>query len=320
MKKSFAIMLTSVSLMMILGGCAATSRYYKMDAKEFREIDYGYAIEYVQVRNISIGYIDQGSGDKVLLLIHGLGSNAKGWIRNIPAWSEKHRVIAVDLPGYGMSDKDYYPYSLKFYARVLTEMMDELGIEKATFVGHSMGSQIAMITALDYPGRVDRLVLISPAGFEKFTDGEADWFRSVATPELARDASIRQIDINLKSNFYKMPHEAEFMVTDRIQVRGASDFEMYAYAVARNIHAMVNEPTSDRLKDINQPVLILFGEHDGLIPNSYLHGGKAESVAEIGQRVIPNNRLVIVPSCGHFVQFEKPEATNREVLDFMSDN
>ncbi|HOT97404.1 MAG TPA: alpha/beta fold hydrolase [bacterium] len=113
----------------------------------------------------------------MLLLIHSLGSYGKGWGRTIPELAKHYRVIAVDLPGYGKSNKGFYPYTLPFYAQVLTEMLDALKIVKATFVGRSMGGQIAMVTALLCPERVDKLVLVSPAGFKKFTDGEGAWMK-----------------------------------------------------------------------------------------------------------------------------------------------
>ena len=232
--------------------------------------------------------------------------------------SKQYRVIALDLPGYFKSSKDYYPYSLKWYAQVITEFMDALEIEKATWIGHSMGGQISIWGALLYPDRVEKLVLFDPAGFEKFNDGESDWFRKVAIPELTTAPGPRQIDKNLRGNFYNTPASAEFMITDRIAVRKAKGFDMYAYAVAENIKAMVNEPTSDKLEKITQPTLIFFGVEDGLIPNPYLHGGFTTDIAKIGAERIPNNKLVMIPECGHFSQFEHPEVANREILDFLS--
>lgn len=316
MKTGLNLVLIAVLLIMA-AGCSSTSRYYSMESKEFNQIDYGYPVKYAEVRNLKIGYIDQGSGSKTLLLIHGLGSNAKGWSRNIPVLAENYRVIALDLPGYGYSKKDYYPYSLSWYAQVLTELLDGLGIDEAVFVGHSMGGQISIIAALEYPERVSELVLISPAGVEDFTDGEKDWFRKVAVPELTEDATVRTIDVNLKRNFYDCPPEALFMVSDRIQVRGASDFDGYAYAVAQNIKAMVNEPTSHRLNDITQPTLVLFGANDGLIPNPYLHGGNTADVANIAAREIPNETVKLFDKTGHFVQFESADQTNQAIREFL---
>ncbi|HPF71095.1 MAG TPA: alpha/beta fold hydrolase [Candidatus Krumholzibacteria bacterium] len=311
-------LLTGAVLLMALQGCSSTSGWYHLPAAEFDQIDYGYAMHTTRVRNIRVGYIDEGKGD-VVLLIHGLGSNAKGWSRNIPALTGAgHRVIAVDLPGYGYSDKEPYKYSMSFYATVLGEVLTNLGIEKATWVGHSMGGQIAMTAALEQPERVARLVLISPAGFETFTDGEGDWMRRAVSSEFVQDTTIRNIAVNLKSNFHDAPAEADFMITDRIQVRGAKDFKAYCDAVSLNVGAMLDGPVKDRLGDITQPVLVLFGENDNLIPNRFLHGGRTRDVAEAGTALLPNARLVMVPSCGHFVQFEKPTETNDAVLAFLA--
>ena len=318
--RSIQFILTGVVFLMALSGCSSSRGWYHLPPAEFDEIDYGYEVERAQVRNIGVGYIDEGEGDDVILLIHGLGSNAKGWQRNIPELSREHRVIAVDLPGYGMSDKGFYKYSLSFYAQVLTELLDELGITDAVWMGHSMGGQIAMVAALDHPARVSKLVLVSPAGFEAFTNGEGAWMRRVLSPEFVQDTTIRNIAVNLKSNFHDAPPEADFMITDRIQVRGASDFDRYCYAVAENVEAMLDEPVLDRLGEIAQPTLVLFGKNDNLIPNRFLHGGHTADVAVSGAEQIPGAELVLVEKCGHFVQFEKPEETNAEVLRFCLGN
>jgi len=300
----------------ILFSCA-TSRYYHLETKQFSEIDYGFEVKTVPVRNINVAFIDEGTSDQVLLMIHGLGSNAKGWIKNIPALAENYRVIAVDLPGYGKSDKGYYDYSMSFYALVLKELLLKLDITNAVFIGHSMGGQIAITSALQYPELVEKMVLISPAGFERFTEGEGDWLIGAVTEEFVHDTPIRNIDINLRSNFYEIPADAEFMIIERIALRGADDFSDYCYAVSRNVGAMINGPVWDKLDKIIQPTLILFGANDGLIPNPYLHGGFTRDVAMIGQNTIPNNETILIPECGHFVQFEKYEQVNAVIHKFI---
>jgi pimeloyl-ACP methyl ester carboxylesterase len=316
--RNLKIMLaTGAVVLMALQGCSSTSGWYHLPAAEFDEIDYGYPVQAAMVRNIKVAYLDEGEGD-VVVLVHGLGSNAKGWARNIDALAAEHRVIAVDLPGYGHSDKGAYQYGMSFYATVLRELLAKLEIPHATFMGHSMGGQIAMVMALEHPEVVERLVLVSPAGFESFTDGEGDWMRRVVSAELVQDTTIRGIAVNLHSNFHDTPPEADFMITDRIRVRGASEFQDYCYAVSLNVAGMLDGPVYDDLERIGQPVLVLFGENDSLIPNRYLHGGHTRDVAARGMARLPDARLVMVPSCGHFVQFEKPEETNRAVLDFLA--
>ncbi|MFC1528003.1 alpha/beta fold hydrolase [Candidatus Neomarinimicrobiota bacterium] len=303
-------------IMMSIQSCA-TSHYYKLEPMEYSDLDYGNDVKYSKVRNINVAYIDEGSGSQTILLIHGLGTYAKGWIKNIDALSEQYRVIAVDLPGYGKSDKGHYKYTMDFYATVLTELMDNLGINETIVAGHSMGGQIAMTMALNFPERVHKLVLISPAGFERFEDGEGDWLINVMTPDLVKDTPIRAIDTNLRYNFYETPEDAEFLITERIQLRGSSDFDRYCYAVSKNVQAMIDGYVYDKLDQITQPTLILWGENDQLIPNRFLHAGWTENIAKIGAEEIPNNKTVLFPKCGHFVQFEKPEETNQSILEFI---
>lgn len=296
----------------------STSRFYDLPTAEFEDFDYGYKTKYFQIKNIKVAAIDEGSSDNLVILIHGLGSNAKGWIKNIPELAKKHRVIALDLPGYGKSQKGHFQFTMDFYADIIKLLSEKVSHKSLTLVGHSMGGQIAITTALNYPKLVSNLVLISPAGIETFTEGEAAWFKKVVTPDLIKDTPIRSIDVNLKSNFYEYPEDAEFMITERIQMRRADGFDLYCYAVAENVAAMVDGPVYERLDEIKQPTLILFGENDQLIPNPYLHGGFTKDIAEIAESEITDSELIVIPECGHFVQFEKAERVNKAIVEFLN--
>ncbi|KAA3614651.1 MAG: alpha/beta hydrolase [Calditrichaeota bacterium] len=286
---------------------------------EFSDLDYPYAVKTAELSgNISLGYVDEGAGETIIFL-HGLGSYLPAWKKNIAALSTNFRTIAVDLPGYGKSSKGVYPFTMEFYADVISEFLQKLNIEKATIAGHSMGGQIAMVMALKYPEQVNRLVLVAPAGLEPFSEGEKRWFREVMTVPLVKLTSVHQIRVNVVSNFYNMPADAEFMVTDRVALRGAKDFDKYCYTVVKSVEGMVDQPVFDLLEQIDQPTLIIFGENDNLIPNPYLHGGKTASVAAIGDEKIPTSNLLMIPECGHFAQFEKPDETNAAILNFMAD-
>lgn len=264
-----------------------------------------------------VAYFDEGSGKQTIILVHGLGSYAPAWKKNIPALAQNNRVIALDLPGYGKSDKGPWEGSLEFFSKAVIELADSLGIESFVMGGHSMGGQITIVTALTHPTRVEKLILAAPAGFETFHDGEKEWFRSVATPSLTLLAKPKTIQQNVAINFYRMPEDAEFMIEDRIAMRSADDFEGYAHIIAQSIKAMVDRPVFDYLNQIQQPTLIFFGEGDQLIPNRFLTGGETRTIAEQGHAQIPNSILHMVPEAGHFVQFEQSEVFNKEVIEFL---
>ncbi|MGC8866172.1 MAG: alpha/beta fold hydrolase [Bacteroidales bacterium] len=180
-----------------------------------------------------------------------------------------------------------------------------------------MGGQIAITTALLYPDRVKGLILAAPAGFETFTAGQKQWFRDVMTPKTVKLTTAEAIQSNLATNFYKLPAEAEFMITDRLRMRKAKDFDAYCYAVSQSVKGMVDEPVADYLKDLQIPVLIFFGENDNLIPNRFLNPGPTAEVARKGAGLIPNSQLIMIPQCGHFLMFEKPEIFNQETRKFL---
>ncbi len=316
MRNYLSVILLFAALM--LGACAQP--YKGLMKMEFNELQYPYPVKMADLGDgIRLAYVDEGKSEEPILFLHGLGSYLPAWQKNIRDLRDQFRCIAVDLPGYGKSSKGLFPFTMEFYADVIVKFMDALNIPRATIAGHSMGGQIAMVMALKYPERVSRLILVSPAGFELFTPGEKAWLKEVMTPEFVQLTPVQQIRANVVSNFYNMPKDAEFMVTDRIALRDARDFLKYCYAVSKSVAGMVDQPVFEVLEKISQPTLILFGENDNLIPNRILHGGRTRDIAEIGHAKIPNSRLVMIPRCGHFLQFEKPEIFNQAITRFLKD-
>lgn len=285
---------------------------------QMEELQYPYQVHKVKLdSDTEIAYVDEGQGEQVIVLIHGLGSYLPAWKKNIEGLKSSYRVIAIDLPGYGKSSKQPHSGKMSYYADVIRQFVQALNLEHVTLGGHSMGGQIAMVAALNYPEMVDKLVLIAPAGFEKFTEGQKQWFRNAMTFEGVKNTSTEDIQTNLAVNFYNMPKDAEFMITDRIIMRDAEDFDHYVYAVVQSVYGMVDEPVLELLPQIKQPVLIIFGENDNLIPNRFLNPGKTSKVARIGKDKIPNSELLMIPKAGHFVQFEKPVEVNQAIAAFL---
>jgi pimeloyl-ACP methyl ester carboxylesterase len=302
--------------MTLVGGV----RCAKIDAPtSFRKLSYPMPVSHVSVDGVEVAFSDVGVGEPTLLLIHGLGSYMPVWERNLDALSAHHRVVAIDLPGYGKSEKANFDYSMAFYARTVEGVIDALGLKRVVLVGHSMGGQIALTHALRYPGRAERLVLVDPAGFERFGHGEGAWLAEAVDKDYVAKTPAEAIYANVAANFYSMPKEAQFMVDDRLRVVGGPDFDAYTYAVARSVYAMIHEPVIDRLSEIKVPALVVFGADDGLIPNPVLHGGTTRGVAEEGTRRLPRGRLVMIPRAGHMVQFERPDAFDAAVLEFLKE-
>ncbi len=282
------------------------------------DIEYPWPVQRADIGDgITVAYMDEGRGSRTLLFVHGLGSYAPAWKKNIESLKTDYRCIAIDLPGYGYSSKGDYPGHMPFYADVIAKLIRKLELGNVTLVGHSMGGQIAITAALAHPDLVSGLVLVSPAGFETFHKGQKQWFREVFTPDLVRLSTVDAIRSNFATNFYRFPADAEYMIEDRIAMRSAEDFRWYCDIIPKNVRGMVDYPVYDVLPEITQPVLTLFGENDNLIPNRYLTGGRTETVARDGSSRIPNSMLIMVPKAGHFVMFEKSAVVNDAIRDFL---
>lgn len=290
--------------------------YWDKPALEFSEVDYGYNVKFTN-DDPKIAYIDEGKGEQTVILVHGLASNAGFWRYNIPELSKYFRVIAVDLPGYGKSQKGDYPYSISFYAEQLKNLIKELNLQNVVLVGHSMGGQIGIKFAIKYPSVLSKLVLASPAGFEEFQRGEGDWLRSVMTMTAVKSTTEEGIRRNLSNNFFNWNDTWEWMVEERVRMRKAKDFDEFAYTVVKCVNGMLDEPTFDKLNLIKAPTLVVYGKYDGLIPNPYLNPGSTAEVFENGVKQIDNSKLVEFDDTGHMIQIEKAVEFNHAVINFL---
>jgi len=306
----------TILIIFAMTACAPYKNIPKLTT--FQDLDYPAEVHFADLSDgVKLAYTDTGEGEQTIIFIHGLGSYIPAWNRIIPELSKSYRCIAIDLPGYGKSSKAPHSGLMTYYADVVNEFVDTLKIKNFNIAGHSMGGQIAIVYGLSWPEKVNNLILFAPAGFERFNPGQKRWLHDVMTPVLVKATTYEAIETNLAYNFYNMPPEAEFMLTDRLAMRYAEDFDNYCYAVSKSVGGMVNEPVIDKLKDLKVRTLIFFGENDNLIPNRYLNPGSTRNIAETGAELIPDSKLIMIPKCGHFIMFEKPETIPQEIKDFI---
>ncbi|MCY2685714.1 alpha/beta fold hydrolase [Salinimicrobium sp. TH3] len=281
-------------------------------------VKYSLPVKSINLNSETIAYAEEGSGKKTLLFIHGLSSTLDAWKKNINGLKDEYRCIAVDLPGYGKSSRNSTNYSLNDYGGMLQEFIKKKDLKNVILVGHSMGGQIAMHTALNYPEDFKKLVLIAPAGIETFTEQEATLMKASYTPVMVVNTTNEQILANYKLNFFDFPEDAQQMVDDRIRIKSAKDFPAYAEVVVNNIHAMLDEPVIDRIKEINIPVLMIWGANDMLIPNKYLHPSESiENLIKLSEEKFSDLEVEVIDKAGHFVNFERAEEVNSEIREFL---
>ncbi len=255
-----------------------------------------------------------------VLLIHGLGDEADTWRHIISPLSEEFRVLALDLPGFGRSEKPKRIYDPPFFQEVILELMDVLEIERVNLVGHSLGAIIAHNIGVEHPGRLSRLVLVDGSLFvlkQKIElknllfliPGLGEWLyeRLRKNPQAAYD-TLRPYYAHLEE---LAEPEREFLY-QRVNQRVWSEGQERAFfSTFRNLIKWIpgkQRDLSGKLASFKTPTLVLWGEEDRI--NSVENG---QTLATIQ----PLTRLIVVPEAGHNLQQEKPQVVIGAIREFL---
>ena len=271
--------------------------------------------KYITVNGLNTRYIVRGSGSPVVLF-HGIGEFIEVWWQNVDPLSEHYQVYAMDLPGHGMSDKPAIDYNLAFATDFAIGFAQALGIGHASLVGHSLGGLVAMSIAINYPEKVDKLVLVDSSGL---TDEVSLLYRLCCFPllgELIVEPTIKAgIRHGMKRAFYNPDLVTEEMV-DRdyrfMKMPGAKRAMLSMLRHGVNLSGPNPEVVMlDKLHLIKAPTLLIHGTRDKVTPFKY---------ARNACKLIPNARLKAIKKCGHCPYIEKASEFNEAVIAFLGTN
>ncbi len=274
---------------------------------------------FVEVQGLRTHYLAAGEAGSPVFLLHGggLDSGSLTWRLALAPLAQTHRVYAPDWPGYGESAKPRIRYTLEYYIDFLGQLMDALGLERASLVGISLGGGIALGYALRSPQRVDRLVLVDshglgasiPYGCLGYLLVHLPWVNEWSWTALAKSRDLVRrslagmvcdpaaISDELVDEMYRLVQEPGVGAAWRSLQRSE-----VAWLRSRTVYV-------DRLGELSVPTLILHGEGDQLVPVAW---------ARRAQGLIKNAQLVVVPGARHWLPREKPEEFNRLVGQFLS--
>lgn len=263
---------------------------------------------------VSLFYEDKGEGPPVLL-IHGFGASTYTWRQIAPELAQNHRVIAVDMKGFGQSDKPFDEnYSVFDQAELLTQLILNLDLRDLTVVGHSFGGGVALVLVLDeaerLKGRITKLVLLDSIAYPQDIPM---FFRMLDMPVFSH-VGVRMVPAAIQT---RIALQIAYLDNDKIE-----DEEVETYAAplrtAAGKHAIIHsarqivpegiEELSRRYKSIEQPTLILWCDHDRIVP------------LDVGlklRRTLPNASLKLVEECGHMPHEEQPEKTLGLLRNFL---
>lgn len=282
-------------------GCLSVSKYHdiqrSLPAENLLLVDGRYV------------HVEQHGSGRPLVLLHGFGGSTYSWRKVVPELAGEFRTIAIDLHGFGWTErpKEADAYKRNGQVRLVKSVLDHLGIDSAVLVGHSYGAAVALSLATAHPERVHAMVLldaVSPSWMD-VRKSRLTQSRTLARLLLPFALSREYIAHSLRGAYFDDSMVNEELVEiyrERMKVEGVLD----AFVHLSTPPATPNPPIE--LAAIQQPTLFLWGEDDLTIP---------VDVARPIALTVPNARFLTLPRCGHVPMEEQPEAVIRELRRFL---
>jgi 4,5:9,10-diseco-3-hydroxy-5,9,17-trioxoandrosta-1(10),2-diene-4-oate hydrolase len=250
-----------------------------------------------------------------VILVHGIGGSVEAWRLNIGALAEHYRVYALDLVGSGQTDKPSVSYSLPYLAQFVNDFLGTQNIDRACLIGHSLGGGVTLQFAIQFPDKVEKLVLVNSAGLGKDVHL---MFRLPTLPFIGEWLSRPSRKGTAK--FLKECYHDPALVTDelvefsyqRAAQPGAQQSFLSTVRTLGSLRGLRDDvlcSVVDNLNNIAVPTLIIWGQQDNILPVAH---------AQVAADKIPNAQLHIFDQCGHCPPEECPDRFNELVLEFLA--
>lgn len=277
-----------------------------------------YEVRKVDTGTARISSLIAGDESKpTVLLVHGLGATKASLLPIVPRLTATHRVIAIDLPGFGDSSKPRGTYDAPWFADHILRLLETMGIERTALVGNSMGGRIVQEIAIEHPDRVESLTCLCPATAFSYRPGLP--LVKLLRPELG--IALGRLPRSRVIGTMKSLFARSSRVDDAWFQAAADDFlttwrspraRMAFFAAVRNLY--LEEPYGEagfweRLRRVSAPALYIFGQQDTIITPRF--GAKVASC-------LPDARVEVWDDCGHVPQVEHPERTGELLASFLS--
>ena len=288
-------------------------------------LEIGIKETWLDINGLYIHCLTAGESGPPVVLLHSAGDSATlSWSDAIKPLSAHHRIFALDLPGYGLSDKpESIPHTTDFYVDFVQQMLDVLHLDRVSLGGVSMGGGIALSFALHFPARVEKLVLVDPYGI---IDAHAwpSWMylslhygihylpfiNNFTYRSLGPSRMIVHLQL-MASGIFHHPERIPRRLMDQAYQHTRIPGQGKAYVAWLRSEFLLHGPRTylpDRLHEIMVPTLFITGEKDRVIPLAY--------VQKAHER-IKHSQLYVLRDCGHWSQREKPEEFNQVVGKFL---
>jgi len=263
---------------------------------------------YADVGGARLRFVDEGEGPPVVL-IHGFASALDTWRGVMKELTKHHRVLAMDLKGFGWSSRPPGDYSPQAEAQLVLGLMDQRNIKSAVIIGHSWGSSVALDVALAAPERVTKIVLYDAWVYEEQLPTTFLWARATGVGEVLFDLFYSErADEKIARAFY----DPKKYVTEKFveEVERALDRPGTVAAALAAVRGQRFEDVQKRYHELKQPVLLLWGREDEV------------TLLPFGERLardLPHAHLLVYPDCGHFPMIEAAGTSTDDLLKFLDE-
>jgi len=268
----------------------------------------GVAPRFETVDGVRLRYVRAGAGPPVVLM-HGFAASIVTWKDVLPVLARDHDVVAVDFPGFGGSEirPDLPPSA---YPRLVTGLMDRLGLPRASLAGNSLGGAVAIVVAATQPDRVDRLVLIDSVGFN-LASADRPWLlRVVGFRPMGRVAEalpVRRAMVRLA--LHQVLHDDRLATPERVDEYVAPLLRPGAITAAQAVLASGDTlGLPGLISQVRAPTLVIWGREDKWVPVAH---------ADRFLAAIPGSRKVVIDGCGHIPQEERPQQVAALLEEFL---
>lgn len=274
--------------------------------------------KFIEINGVDIHYKETGTGETTFILLHPFGGSAYSWREVMDDFAKYGKVIAYDRPGFGLTERpmpedwESNPYGMKANVETLRGLLDVFGIEKAVLVGNSAGGGVAVAFALEYPERVEDLILVDPG----VGGGRGPQFPAWALPVMWTPQMRHLGPLLMRDYEESLPRTLErgwfdqTKLTDDIREKHLQILKIKNWDKA--LYELTFAPAYPELRpllpQLTMPVLIVAGQEDRLIRSWYFEAISTE---------IPNATLSLIPQCGHVPQEECPTEFMNVVLSYL---
>jgi pimeloyl-ACP methyl ester carboxylesterase len=247
-----------------------------------------------------------GDRKPTVILVHGFAASLESWAGVVPALSRTHRVIALDLKGFGWTDRPDGDYSPEAQAKLVLRLLELRGVSRSAIVAHSWGSSVALAAALQAPERVTKLALYDAWVYDEQLPTFFHWARANGVGEALFSLFYKErADERIALAFFDHKFVTERLVESVDDALDRPGTLAAALAAVRGQHY---EDVENRYRRIDKPTLLMWGREDIVTPLKY-----GERLA----RDLPGSKLIVYPRCGHFPMIEALSTSNRDLVQFL---